>query len=147
MTSIGPVISYPIPAYQNLPIAPQNYQPSRFVISAISRGQTTTITTTANMNYVIGQLVRLLIPSSYGSWQLNEQQGYVLSIPAANQVVVSINSSNSDPFITGSGVSQAQILAVGDINSGYASSTGTSIPNLNNSTQITIPGSFINISP
>jgi NOL1/NOP2/fmu family ribosome biogenesis protein len=93
------VISYPIPAYSNPTIAPQFYQPSVFFISAVTLGNTTTITTTENHNYVIGQIVRLIIPKSYGSYQLNEQQGYVISIPAANQVEVTINSMDANTFI------------------------------------------------
>lgn len=137
-----PVISFPIPPYSNVPIEPQYFQPSRFVISAISLGFTTTITTTENMNYVIGQLIRLIIPSTFGCRQLNEKTGYVLSIPAADQVQVSIDSSqNVDPFIASSATTVAQILAVGDINNGIISSTGLNIPTTN------VPGAFINISP
>lgn len=136
------VISYPIPAYANVPIHAEYYKPSRFVISGITLGLTTTVTTTENMNYVIGQLVRLLIPSSFGSIQLNEQQGYVISIPADNQVELNIDSlRNVDAYVASSATTKAQILAIGDINSGIISFTGRIIPTTN------IPGSFVNISP
>lgn len=92
------VISYPIPPYSNPPIEPQFYQPSRFVISEITFGQTTIVTTTEDMNYVIGQLVRLIIPPLCGSRQLNEQTAFVIDIPAANQVTLDINSTNADEF-------------------------------------------------
>lgn len=148
MTTLTGVVSFPAPAYSNLPIEPQFYQPSVFVISAIALGTTTTITTTTNLNYVIGQQIRLLIPPPFGSIQLNNQTGYVLSIPQVmgvpqlNQVTVSINSSvNVNPFIASSStVQSAQIAAIGDINQGYTSTTGANIP------LVTIPGSFINIS-
>lgn len=147
-TQLTGVVSFPAPAYSNLPIEPQFYQPSVFVISAISLGTTTSITATTNLNYVIGQQVRLLIPPPFGSIQLNNQTGYVLSIPQVmgvpqlNQVTVSINSSvNVNPFIASSStVQSAQIAAIGDINQGYISTTGANIP------LVTIPGSFINIS-
>jgi hypothetical protein len=141
------VISFPVPPYSNPPIEPQNFQPSQFVITAISFGVNTTVTTSVNHNYVVGQLTRLLIPSKYGSQILNEQIGYVISIPAANQVVLTINSTNSDPFISSptflpfQSKTLPQIVAVGDINSGIISSTGRILPTTN------IPGSFINISP
>jgi hypothetical protein len=141
MPSIGPVISYPIPAYQNVPVEPENYQPRRYVISAISLGLTTTITTTSNMDYVIGQNIRLLIPSSFGSIQLNNAQGYVVSIPSPTQVEVSINSVGANAFINSSAPTKAQILAIGDIGNGQVNSTGRS------NTGTFIPGSFINISP
>ena len=212
------VVSYPVPPYSNPPIEPQFYQPSRFVIAAITMGQTTTITTTTDHNYVVGQLVRLIIPILFGSYQLNEVQGYVLSIPSTTSVVVDIKSTQVNAFIaspytatitnitnsltavvtannaflrgnsiifsqvggmaqingltgyiqtvsptgftisintsgfsaySGGGVAslfavpqtQAQIMAIGDINSGIISNTGTVMTSTN------IPGSFINISP
>ena len=98
------VISYPAPLYQNLPIEPQWYQPSQFVITNITLG-VTTIVTMANgtngvsPNYVIGQLVRLLVPSKYGTYQLNEQSGVVISLPMTNQVEININSSQMNLFI------------------------------------------------
>lgn len=141
MASAGTVISYPIPAYSNVPIQAQYYQPSRFVISAITLGQTTTVTTTADTNYVIGQQVRLIIPPSFGCRKLNESFGYVLSLPATNQVEIGINSVGSDPYIASTATTVAQILAIGDIANGSTNNTGRT----NNI--IYIPGSFINISP
>jgi hypothetical protein len=136
-----PIISFPIPPFQNLPIEPQNYQPRQFFISAIGLGVLTTVTTTTNHNYVVGQLVRLLIPYYSGSRQLNEQTGYVISVPANNQVLINLNSSqNVDPFITTSNPTQPQIIAVGDTNNGIISTTGRNLPTT------AIPGSFINIS-
>lgn len=137
----------PIPPYSNPPIEPQFFQPSVFYISAISLGQTTTITTSINHNYVLGQLTRLLIPSKYGAQALNEQQGYVIAIPALNQVTLDINSINSDPFISSptflpfQSKTPPQIVAVGDRNSGTINANGR------NPTGTFIPGSFINISP
>lgn len=135
-----PIITYPTPPYQNPPIEPQFYQPSVFFISAITLGETTTVTTTINNNYVIGQECRLLIPNGYGSRGLNEQTGLVISIPASNQVVLNINSIGVDSFINAGLPTRAQIVAVGDINNGIISSTGRVLPTTN------IPGAFINIS-
>lgn len=135
------VISYPIPAYSNVPIHAEYYQPRRFVISAITRGFVTTITTTLNTDYVIGQLVRLIIPAVNGAIQLNGQQGYVIAIPSPNQVVLDISSKLANNFVAAVGPVQPQILALGDVNSGAINSSGRR----NNGTYI--PGSFINISP
>lgn len=134
------VISYPIPAYSNVPIEPQFYSPSRFVISDITLGTTTLVTTTTDVNYVIGQQVRLIIPPTFGTRQLNEQTAYVLSIPASNQVLLDVNSLNMDVFISSSAATKAQILAIGDINQGQTNTMPS------NETTF-IPGSFINISP
>jgi hypothetical protein len=94
------VISYPIPAYANVPIQADYYQPRRFVISDITKGQTTLITTTEEQDYVVNQQVRILIPVSYGMSQINGQQALITSIPADDQVEVNIDSRNYDPFIT-----------------------------------------------
>ncbi len=135
------VISYPIPAYQNLPIEAQFYEPSRFVISNITLGQTTLVTTTENVNYVIGQQVRILIPSLFGTIQLNEQIGYVLSLPAPNQVEINIKSIDYNDFISSTSTTKPQILAIGNINSGAINSSGRTLNSM------FIPGSFIDISP
>lgn len=93
-------ITGPVPPYSNPPIEPQYYQPSRFVISAITLGQTTTVTTTTDLNYVVGQTVRLLIPEKYGCQQLSGVQGLVVSIPASDQCVIEIDSSAASSFIS-----------------------------------------------
>ncbi len=141
MASVGTVLSYPIPAYQNVPINANYYMPSRFDIAAIGLGLLTTVTTTVDHNYVIGQECRLIIPPSFGCRQLNEKKGFVVDVPSSTQVVLSIDSSQSDPFIASSAPSTAQILAIGDVNTGATNATGL----INQSTFI--PGSFQDISP
>jgi hypothetical protein len=132
----------PTPPYNNPPINPQYYQPSQFFISDITLGQTTLVTTTVDHNYVIGQLIRLLIPTTNSSYQLDEVTGYVISIPNPNQLQVGIDSSrNVNTFVTSSRPNQPQIVSVGDINSGIISNTGR----INAMTNV--PGAFINISP
>lgn len=135
------VISYPIPPYSNVEIDSDFYEPSRFVISGVTLGQTTTVTTTVDHNYVIGQQVRLIIPPTFGCRQLNEQTGYVISIPGDNQVVLDIYSAGGDAFTASSATTKAQILAIGDISNGAINANGRS------PTGVFIPGSFKNISP
>lgn len=136
------VLSYPIPPYQNVPIHPEYYKPKKFFVQAITLGVQTTIETTEDMDYVIGQEIRLIIPPQFGCRQLNAMTGYVIEIPALNHVIVDIDSSiGVDPFVLSSATSRPQILAIGDINMGTTNTQGR----IN---QITyIPGSFINISP
>jgi len=137
------VISGPVPPCSNPPIEAQFYQPSRFVITDVALGMTTIVTTGTVTNYVIGQLVRLLIPFQFGCRQLNEVSGYIISFPSTYEIEIEIDSSvNVDPYVAGTAtVCQPQILALGNINSGIISSTGT----VNLTTNI--PGAFINISP
>lgn len=147
------IISGPIAPYSNVAINPQYYQPSQFFISTISLGLQTTVTTTVNHNYVVGQLVRLLIPTinaltsngvSYvipTCTQLNETESYVISIPASNQVLLDLDSSKANLFVSSSQPTQPQILAIGDISSGNINASGNLI------TSTVIPGSYQNISP
>ena len=139
----------PIAPERNPPIQPQYYQPSRFEIENITLGLTTLVTTSVDHNYVLGQVVRTLIPSTYGTRQLNEKQGEVISIPAANQFVLPIDSRAFDPFVSNPayGPTPPQVLAIGDVNSGIISSAGRSIGSGLTGTPVTIPGAFINISP
>lgn len=139
------VITGPVALFNNPPIEPQFFQPWRFEISAITFGRTTTVTLTipaiTELNYVVGQQVRFIIPPTFGCRQLNNQTGYILSINLPDQIVVDIDSRGGNPFIASSASTKAQILAIGDINSGQISSTGVNIP------LVTIPGAMINISP
>jgi len=83
-----------------------------------------------------------LIPNGFGSTQLNQQTGFVTSIPAPNQVVLNLNSSHADPFINNPKfTTKAQIVAIGDENSGHINYSGTRCQ------KTYIPGSFRNISP
>lgn len=135
--------SGPIAPERNPPINPQYYQPSVFYISDVAIGTTTTVTTSVNHNYVIGQNIRLLIPNVYGCQPLNEQTGLVIGIPNPNQVIVDIYSLGANPFIATPtyGPTPPQIVAIGDQNSGVINAMGRS------PTGTFIPGSFIDISP
>ena len=139
----------PVPAYTNVPIEPQYYQPSRFTISDIILGATTLVTlidavypfATVTPNYVVGQLIRFVIPPGVGCRQLNEVSAYVISLVSANQVEIGLDSNGFDAFISNSLPNQPQMLAVGDINMGAINNAGIT------TISTSIPGSFINISP
>ena len=139
------VVSFPTPPYSNPPIEPQYFAPWSFVISAITLGYTTTVTmiipSITQLNYVVGQQVRLLIPQQYGCSQLNEQTAYVLQVNPPNQVVLDLDSHGGNPFVASSYRTPPQIVAIGDINSGPINNQGRA------PTSTLIAGSFINISP
>lgn len=138
-----PLIFGPIAPENNPPITPQYYQPGVFNIASITNGQTTLVTTTTNHNYVMGQLVRLLISQLYGARQFNEQTANVISIPSPTEITLQLDSTFYDVFVANptSGSTQPQVVAVGDVNSGQINSNGRMV----NGTFI--PGSFIDISP
>jgi hypothetical protein len=137
-----PLIFGPIAPENNPPINPQYYLPSVFNIAAITNGPTTVVTTTVNHNYVIGQLVRLLISQLYGARQFNEQVAYVIAIPSSTEITLQLDSSFYDVFIPNpTSGTQPQVVAVGDINTGQINPNGRMV----NGTFI--PGSFIDVSP
>jgi hypothetical protein len=132
----------PTPPYTNPPITPWYYQPSQFFITDIVNGQLTTITTSINHNYVVGQQVRILVPSLCQMYEISNQTAIVVSIPNPNEVVVNVDSSLFNSFVSNpTGLTtRPQIMAIGDQN--------TAILNPNGRTQdLAIDGSFINISP
>ncbi len=128
----------PVAPQRNPPIHPEYYMPSVFQIANITLGKFTGIETTVSNNYVVGQLVRFIVPSPYGTRQLNEQQGLILSIVGDSQFITDNNTANSDTFIpnpTYPGPIAAQVMAIGDLNN-------SSTPN-----NLSILGAFQNISP
>lgn len=136
-------MSGPVAPENNPPIHPEYYQPSRFVIEEIILGQTTVVVTEEDNNYVVGQLIRFIIPPTYGTRELNEQEGYVISLLDTDIFEVNIDSTQMNEFepFPSYGPTPPQVVAVGDVNTGYISTTGRTVPATN------IPGSFINISP
>lgn len=133
----------PIPPETNPAIKPQYYEPSRFVISALATGTSTTITTSTDNNYVVGGQVRVLIPQYYGTYQINGQTGFITSLLSSSQFIVNIDSSNANAFISNPvfGPDLPQVVAVGDVNTGAINANGS-----RNQTTF-IEGSFINVSP
>lgn len=147
---------------------PYLYAPGVSFISAITLGTTTTIDTTTAHNLVVGSEVAFRIPSPWGTTQLNSyppQQGsvpgfpvygYVTSVTDANTVVVNINSAaftafNSNVTVAGtSGRSFAQMVAVGDVNTGGVAYSGGNLypsPVVNGASTINGPaisGAFVN---
>lgn len=113
---------------------PYLYFPGSTVISAITTGSTTTIDTASAHNFVVGQEVAFRVPSQWGTVELNSLPntlvpgspvyGYVIAVTDYNTVVVNIDSSAYTAFTSNQtvasvpGLSYAQIVAVGDVNTG-----------------------------
>ena len=134
----------PSGAYVMKVLYPFLYAPGVSFIEAISTGSTTTITTAAPHNFVVGQQIAFNIPSAWGTTQLNElpnssipaspQYYYVTSVTNSLTFVCNANSTsftafNSDPTVAQikAGLSPAQVKAVGDVNSGGTPYAGASL--------------------
>lgn len=117
------------------------YVPEDNVVSALTLGATTTVATTMYHNFEVGQEVAFRIPSFWGTIQLNSLPnvvipgspiyGYVVSITDNWTFVVNINSSAFTAFNTNqsnipTNVTMAQVLSVGDVNTGGNIITATS---------------------
>lgn len=134
---------------------PYLYFPGVNVITAITTGATTTISTAANHNLVVGNQVDFRISSEWGTTQLSGQNsigqtisGFVTAVNSATQVVVGINTSsgftafNSNPTFAQAvaGMTPAQMRTIGDNNTGTA--TNAYLPTTINGP--TIGGAFQN---
>ena len=138
------------------------YAPGVSDIVAITVGATTVVTTSAPHNFVVGQEVAFRIPSPYGTTQLNSLPnvvipgspiyGFVTVVNSATQVTVNINSTGYTAFAFPTvaqvlvGLASAQILAVGDNNSG-SGLFGFTSPTVNGVSTINGPaiaGAFVN---
>lgn len=124
----------PSGAYVKKVLYPYLYAPGVSIVSGITLGSTTTIDTTSAHNLVVGQEVAFRIPSEWGTIQLNSlpntiipgspMYGYVVAVTDYNTVIVDIDSSaftafNSNlPFVSFKGQNFAQMVAVGDVNTG-----------------------------
>lgn len=158
----------PSGAYVKKVLYPFLYAPGVSMISAISTGTTTTITTTAPHNLVVGSEVAFHIPSAWGTTQLNELPnsqipgspiyGYVISVGSSTQVTVNINSTGYTAFANNPTVAQVQagltppqMVAVGDVNTGGVQISSGSVlypsPVVNGVSTINGPaiqGAFVN---
>ena len=137
----NPFTSGPIALYRNVPIQSQFYAPRTYVISDIQLGQTTIVDTVVENDYVIGQMVRLIIPQGYGCTQLNEVSAYVIGQSISGIILDLDTSRNVNQFIQANLPTQAHVLAIADINSGAINGLG------NKNVSTSIPGAFVNISP
>ena len=126
-------------------INPNSYMPNVGFISFILRGATTNFNVTNTVTYSIGQLVAFRIPPIWGIIQLNAGQnpnfpGFVMygtvTAISGQQITVNIDSTNftawaNNPSINSvPGLTPAQVVPVGDLNSGtstlFSSSTNGS---------------------
>lgn len=124
----------PAGAYVKKVLYPFLYEPGVNFIEAIALSSSTTVTTTAPHNFVVGQEIGFRIPSAWGTTQLNTLPNnttpgsplyyYVTSVSSNTQFVCSANSSSFTAFNTNQtvasvpGLTFPQVFAMGDVNTG-----------------------------
>jgi hypothetical protein len=115
------------------------YAPQVNTPATITTGATTTISTTFNHNFVVGQQIAFHIPPAWGITELNSSAslgsplyGYVTSITDNLTFVCNINSlgftayNTNQPVASVPGMSTPTVCPVGDINTGGWPITATS---------------------
>ena len=124
----------PTGAYVKKVLYPFLYEPGTAFIEAITTGSTTTVTTTAPHNFVVGQEIGFRIPSSWGTVELNTLPNttipgsplyyYVTAVTSATVFVCNAVSTGFTAFNTNQtvasvpGLSFPQVYAMGDVNTG-----------------------------
>ena len=130
----------PTGAFVKRVLYPFLYVPGGSIISAITTGTTTTVSTTTPHNLVVGQEVAFRVPSAWGTTQLSSLPnavipgspvyGYVTSVASNVQFICNINSSsftafNSNPTVASvPGLTFPQVIPVGDVNTGGVAYSG-----------------------
>lgn len=80
-----------------LPISP--VVPNTLLISNITQSNQAVVTVTAANTYVIGQVIKLTVPASYGMYQADQLSGQILAISGLN-FTTDINTFTFDAFVT-----------------------------------------------
>lgn len=135
----------PTGAYVKKVLYPYLYPPQESVISALSQsGSTITVTTCDDHNFIVGQEIAFRIPSTWGSIELNSLPDtaipgspiyyYVATVTGNTTFTIqyasgSITAFANNPTVaaTQAGLTFPQVLAVGDISSGGAAYSGSTL--------------------
>lgn len=88
-----------VPNNANAYLSPSPVIPMFLIITAITNANPMVVTTTTANNYVVGQLVYLSVPRTYGMFQANQLTGQITAIDPTNLIfTLNINASNFDVF-------------------------------------------------
>ena len=115
----------PVPngyAYQN-----PTYQPAMRLITSITQGYPSLVTTSFDHNYQTGDIVRLFIPFGFGMVQADNLVG-TITVTGPTTFAIDIDTYNFDPFVPVPGptvfpIAQPQVVPIGEINSKLSQAT------------------------
>jgi len=135
----------PTAAFVKKVLYPFLYLPQDVVVTAVTTGSTTTVKTAMYHNLEVGQEIAFRVPNFWGITQLNSlpnllipgspMYGYVTSITDNWTFVCNINSNAFTPFTNNTimtsttliGLTYAQVIAAGDVNTGGLGIYGTGV--------------------
>ena len=105
---------------RRVPFDPRFYPPTR-LITSISKASSAVIVLSVTHQYVVGQQVRIIVPSAYGMTEMNNQLATITAInTTTNSITVNVDSTNFTTFafptsaIAATGVNFAQVVPVGE---------------------------------
>lgn len=97
------------------------YPKRRFITKIASSSLSTVVTMSVTHEFTVGQLVRLIVPSTWGMSLLNGQLGTITAIDTTNNTItLNIDSSSYGAFswptsaVAATGVTFAQVVPVGE---------------------------------
>ena len=91
------------------------YQPAMRQISNITQAEQATVTTTFDHQYIVGEIVRLVVPIDYGMQQVNGQTGTIISV-TDDTFVIDINTSLYDAFVNSlTSLQYPQVIPIGEV--------------------------------
>lgn len=85
----------------NIFLPPSQVIPQFLVITSITKANQAVVTVSTANFFVIGQLVKFSVPSSYGMYEIDQMKAEIISIDATNLIfTVSINTTQFNAFVT-----------------------------------------------
>jgi hypothetical protein len=79
-------------------LVPQLIEPRSRAIVDLTIGASTTVKTSVDHGYAVGQYITLIVPVEFGSSEISGQSGRISAISSANEFVVEIDSSAASAF-------------------------------------------------
>lgn len=79
-------------------LVPELFSPRSRFITALTLGASTSVVTSVDHGYGVGEYITLAIPAAFGTSEINGLSGKVLSITSANEFVVEIDSAAASAF-------------------------------------------------
>jgi len=112
------------------------YQPAMRLITAITNAVNAAVTTSFDHDYITGTIVRILVPDTYGMYQLNQRKG-TITVTGTDSFTIDIDTTNFDTFVVPTlatppefylTAKTAQVVPIGEINSSLLAATQNVLP-------------------
>ncbi len=104
------------------------FQPAMRLITALTLAENASVTTSFDHDYLVGLVVRLLVPSEFGMIQVNQEVGTIIDVPTATSFIIDIDTRGFDTFIVPAPEPWyindfPSVIPVGEVNSSLSQAT------------------------